>query len=58
MNFQNSPQTVEVDLSGVAMACLVDLVTNTAVPRRNPLKVELPAYGYRLFQVKPALKLP
>jgi hypothetical protein len=52
MNFQSTPQTVGVDLSGVAGEALVELTTGQCAPRRNPLPVELPAYGYRLYGVK------
>jgi hypothetical protein len=58
LNFQSAGQTVEVDLSGVATAGLVDLRTGAEVPRENPLKVVLPRDGYRLYKVKPALRLP
>jgi glycosidase len=52
MNFQASPQTVEVDLSGIAAASLVELRSGEMLTRQNPLRVELPAYGYRMYQVK------
>ena len=58
MNFQSTPQTVDVDLSGVATAGLVDLESKTERLRQWPFKVVLPAYGYRLYQVKPAAKMP
>ncbi len=54
MNFQATPQTVEVDMSGIASSGLVDLKTGSATPRQNPFKVDLPAYGYRFYLVKPA----
>jgi hypothetical protein len=57
MNFQPTEETVDVDLSGVATEGLVDLDDGTAMPRRNPLRVNMPAYSYRLYQVKPAAKL-
>ena len=57
MNFQSTPQTVEVDLSGVATARLVDLETGTASPRQVPFRVEVPAYGYRLYEVDRAARL-
>jgi len=44
MNFQASPQTVEVDLSGVAAAGLVELTSGEMLTRQNPFRVELPAY--------------
>jgi hypothetical protein len=54
MNFQSTPQRVDVDLSGVATPGLVDLESKRESPRQISFKVELPAYGYRLFQVNPA----
>ena len=56
-NFQADAQTVDVDLSGVATAGLVDLESKTESPRQWSFKVELPAYGYKLYQVKPATQL-
>jgi hypothetical protein len=53
LNFQSSPQTVEVDLSGVAAGRLIDVRTGETFQRRSFVKVELPAYGYRFFQVVP-----
>jgi len=52
LNFQPSPQTLEVDLSGVATAGLVEMQTGTRTNRQNPLQVTLPAYGYRLYELK------
>jgi hypothetical protein len=52
MNFQPTPQTVEVDLSGVAGETLVELTGEENFARRNPFPVELPAYGYRFYRVK------
>ena len=56
MNFQPMPQTVEVDMSGVNTSGLVDVRTNSSTSRNNPLKLELPAYGYRgrLYKLQPA----
>ncbi len=53
MNFQAAPQTVEVDLSGVATPGLVEVGTGASLARNTRLAVDLPAYGYRLFVVKP-----
>lgn len=53
LNFQPSPQTVEVDLSGIAAKRLVDVRTGESLQRRPFVKAELPAYGYRFFQVIP-----
>jgi hypothetical protein len=55
LNFCSSPETVEVDLSSVATAALVDLKTSEWFDRTLPFRVELPAYGYAFFQVLPAL---
>jgi glycosidase len=53
LNFQPSSQTVEVDLSGIAAEKLVDVRTGDSLQRQSFVKVELPAYGYRFFQVIP-----
>jgi len=58
LNFQSAAQTVKVDLSGVATAGLVDLKDGTVCPRHNPFGVEVPAHGYRLYEVKAPIKLP
>ena len=55
LNFQSTGQTVEVDLSGMAAPGLVDLKSGSVSPRTIPFRVELPAYGYKLYQVKPVL---
>ena len=57
-NFQSTEQTVAVMIDGVATAGLVELKSGDEMPRQNPLKVELPAYGYRLYQLKPVGRLP
>jgi len=54
MNFQPTPQTVEVDLSGISTSGLVELKKGATFARRASLPVELPAYGYRLFVLKPS----
>jgi hypothetical protein len=54
LNFCGSAQTVGVDLSGVAMAGLVNLKTGEWLDRGPAFGVELPAYGYAFFQVAPA----
>ncbi len=51
LNFQPTVQSVEVDLSGVAAAGLVELKYGELIVHQNPFKVELPAYGYRSYQV-------
>ncbi len=58
MNFQPVPQTVEVDMSGVAAAGLLDIHSNSLIVRRNPLEIELSAYGYRLYQLQPVKSIP
>jgi len=58
MNFQAAPQTVEVDLSGVATPGLVEVATGASLTRTTLLAVDLPAYGYRVFVVKPAQAAP
>ena len=58
MNFQPALQTIEVDMSGVATAGLVEMRSGAAISRSNPLKLELPAYGYRLYKLEPATSVP
>ena len=53
LNFQPTAQNVEVDLSGVATKGLVELRTGKKYERETSFKVELPAFGYRLFLVYP-----
>jgi hypothetical protein len=55
LNFQSTPQTLEVDLSGVMASSLVDLNSGVEISRQTRFKVELPAYGYGFYQVKPAV---
>jgi glycosidase len=53
-NFQSSPQTVRVEFSVVSASGLIDLTNGEMIPRQSqfePLTVELPAYGYRFFNV-------
>jgi hypothetical protein len=54
LNFGGSPQMVEVDLSGVATAGLVNLRTGERLDRALPFSAGLPAHGYAFFQVLPA----
>lgn len=49
-NYQPTPQTVGVDLSGVACAALVDLATSERCPSADRFSVALPAHGYRFFE--------
>ncbi len=58
LNFQATSQTVDVDLSGVAAAGLVDLKSGSEIPRQSLFRTEVPAYGYRLYQFRPSTKLP
>ena len=54
LNFQDSPQTIEVDLGLVEPTGLVELRTGQLTERSSPIepfKVELQAYGYRFYQV-------
>jgi hypothetical protein len=53
LNYQATPQTVEVDLVGVALAGLLDVRDGSFIEHRK-VQVELPAYGYRFFQLVPA----
>jgi hypothetical protein len=53
MNFQPSPQTIDLDTSGLATTGLVEMRSNSLILRRNHLELELPAYGYRLYKVQP-----
>ncbi len=53
LNFCSSPEMVEVDMSNVATAALIDLKTGEWFDRTLPFRVELPAYGYAFFQVLP-----
>ncbi len=55
LNFCSSPQTVDVDMSSVDAAALVDLKTGEWVDRALPFHVELPAHGYSFFQVLPSV---
>jgi hypothetical protein len=54
LNFQPTAQNAEVDLSGIATEGLIELKTGKKYERETSFKVELPAYGYRLFLVSPA----
>jgi hypothetical protein len=53
LNFQPTKERVEVDLSGIASAGLVELKYGELTPHRNPLEVTLPPYGYRFYQILP-----
>jgi hypothetical protein len=58
LNYQPTQETVHVDLSGVATAGLVDMKSGKEYPRMIPMTIDVPAYDYRLFIVKPGVKLP
>jgi membrane-anchored protein YejM (alkaline phosphatase superfamily) len=57
LNFQDSGETVEIDLSGVNTTKLVELKSGQTVEHQDVFKVKLPAYGYRFYQVLPAKTL-
>jgi glycosidase len=58
MNFQPTPQTVEVDMSGVDTGGLVEMQSNSLIRRLSPLNLELPGFGYRLYRLQPTVRLP
>lgn len=58
INVQPTEQTIDMDLSGVANAGLVDLANNLEMPRTSYFKATVPALSYRLFVVKPPVELP
>jgi Alpha amylase, catalytic domain/Maltogenic Amylase, C-terminal domain len=51
MNFQSEAQSVEVDLSGLDFDGMTDLESNTRIDPQVQWKIQLPAYGYRFFQL-------
>ncbi len=51
LNFQLETQTVEVNVSGVDFATATDLLGSARLQREPLLRVEVPAFGYRFFQV-------
>jgi len=53
LNFSGSAHTVEVDLSSVDAAGLVDLRTGERFDRSPAFRVPLRAYGYAFFQALP-----
>ncbi len=57
LNFQDSRETVKIDLSGVNTTKLVELKSGQTVEHQDTFKVKLPAYGYRFYQVLPAKAL-
>ena len=55
-NFQPTPQTVQVYLGVVDTPGMVDVLTGAGLPEPDqfhPVRVDLPAYGYRFFTVIP-----
>src|SRR5438093_12241704 len=51
MNFQPEAQSVEVDLSGVDFDGMTDVENGTGIEAQRQWHVQLPAYGYRFFQL-------
>jgi glycosidase len=51
-NFQATPQTVEIDTSGLNAKTMKDLKTGETLGMANPLKISVGGYGYRLFSVQ------
>ena len=55
-NFQSTPQKIEVDLSVVNTTGIVDIENGQLKARSDvfqPVVVDLPAYGYRFYEVLP-----
>jgi len=44
-------EIVKIDCRGISAKCFVDLRTNAMIQRKNEIEVEIPAYGYRFFEV-------
>jgi hypothetical protein len=53
LNYQPAPQTIELDLSGVAAAGLREVRNGFFIERRSKIQLDLPAYGYRFFELVP-----
>ena len=51
LNFQPQAQTVEVNVSGVDFTTATDLLGEVSLQRETLVRVELPAFGYRFFQL-------
>lgn len=51
LNFQPTHEKVVIDLSGVVATELVDLRTGDIFDRQDSFEIQLPPFGYRLFQV-------
>ena len=56
LNFQRGFQKIEVNLSGVDTAGLVELKTGEELPSAGTLRTGLYSYGYRFYLVKPAAR--
>jgi hypothetical protein len=50
LNYQSSPQTIEIDISGVATSGLLELRCGELVTPKSHFKVELPVYGNQFYQ--------
>jgi len=50
-NFAVTPQTVEIDTSGLSAKSAEDLKTGERMLVTNPLRISANAYGYRLFSL-------
>jgi alpha amylase-like protein/maltogenic amylase-like protein len=51
LNFQPEAQTAELNVSGVDFAAATDLLSGGVTTREPVWRVELPAFGYRFFQL-------
>ena len=52
LNYQNSTQSIIVDLENIFSGNLLDLKNNSSLKLDgNSLKIELPAYGYKFFKL-------
>jgi len=58
LNFQPTPQDIEIELSGVNTPGLLELKSNQTIEHSNQFKVRLPAYGYRFYKVFPPKIFP
>ena len=51
-NFQDAPQNVSIDLSGINAAEMKDLPKSSVVPFQKELKVSLPEYGWKFYELR------
>ena len=59
LNYQSSPQTIDIDMSGIATSGLLELKSGELFVPKNHFKVGLPVYGKRFHQNGlPAIVLP